>query len=56
MDRFIVIVFAFIGAAFLLGVLFPKLGGIAFSVASVSITWLMLAACAVGILAYKVTK
>ena len=58
MIRFVVIILAAAGAAFILSRLFPQMGSVAFvlPIISVSVSWLMLAAIGVGGVAYKVTK
>lgn len=55
MIRFIVIVFAMLGAAYALGRLFPTLP-VAFVAGGFAVTWIMLGSVAVGGVAYKVTK
>jgi len=58
MIRFVVILLAMAGSAFILSRLFPQMGSVAFilPLISVSVSWLMLAAVGVGGIAYKVTK
>ena len=58
MIRFVVILLAMAGSAFILSRLFPQMGSVAFilPIISVSVSWLMLSALGVGALAYKVTK
>lgn len=56
MIRLIVILLAILGASFLFGRIFPSLAHVAFMVGTWGITWLMLLAAGVGVLAYKVTK
>ncbi len=55
MVRFIVIVFAMLGAAYALGRIFPSLP-VAFCVGTFAVTWIMLGSVGVGAVAYKVTK
>jgi len=55
MIRFIVIVFAMLGAAFILGRVFPSLP-VAFVAGGIAVTWIMLGSIGVGAIAYKVTK
>ena len=55
MIRFIVIVFAMLGAAYALGRALPSLP-VAFVVGGFAITWVMIASMGAGVAAYKVTK
>ncbi len=56
MIRFAVIVFAMLGVAFSCGRAYPPTVEGAFSLVGFTFTWVMLAAIAMGIVAYKVTK
>lgn len=56
MLRLLVVVCAYMGAAYLLGQYFPALFGIAFVVEGIGISWLMLGSVAVGYIAYKITR
>lgn len=56
MVRFLVVVFSILGVAFLLSTFFPTLTHVAFQVAGIGITWMMMIAAGVGVAAFKVTK
>lgn len=56
MLRFAIVLFAVIGAAYMLPKFFPTLGLIAFTISGMSITWLMLVSLGVAFAGIKVTK
>lgn len=56
MIRLLVIALSVFGCYVLVGRAWPQSGMVAFTVAQVGITWLMLASVCCGTLAYKVTK